>query len=73
MILEPKEKDDVKENNPGKRNRMAKMEQKKNLRAGSETEKSSAWMEHGLCLECEKNLLSLVEVRREFALHSVHN
>jgi len=29
----------MKENNPGKRNRMAKMEKKKNLKAGSETER----------------------------------
>lgn len=36
MILEPRKM--MKENNPGKRNRMAKME-KKNFKADSETER----------------------------------
>ena len=44
----------MKENNPGKRNRMAKMEQKKNLKAGSETER----------VQLGWNMVSVWNVRR---------
>lgn len=44
----------MKENNPGKRNRMAKMEKKKNLKAGSETER----------VQLGWNMVSVWNVRR---------
>ena len=62
----------MKENNPGKRNRMAKMDKKKNLKAGSETERVQLGWNMVSVWNVRRNLLSLIEVRRECATESTH-